>query len=200
MSIVSTAKKCLNRVRYVFGANNINTDGSGMSDCSAFTQWVYKQNGINIGRTTQAQYSHGTSVGKNELTPGDLIFFKDTYDSRYKDGVSHVGIYVGNGEFIHNSSGAGKVVISKLNSAYYTSHYLGAKHISDKDGDSLDDDNDSDDAKESVADKDLTFVGDLIVVIMTVLLIGLCVYFAMQAFGIKIPSLNPIKGVKDGIS
>lgn len=187
----------MGKCKYIFGANNINTDGSGIADCSSYTQWVFKQNGINIGRNTESQYSHGTSVPKNELKPGDLVFFKDTYDSRYKDGVSHVGIYIGNNQFIHNSSGKGEVTISDLNSAYYKSHYLGAKRVTTKDGDTVEDvESDSKSNKEDTQseDKDLRWWGDVIVLILTILLIVLALVFSFQAFGLKLPT---IKGVKN---
>lgn len=191
MGIVDTAKMCLGRVKYVFGANQINSDGSGVADCSSFTQWVFKQNGINIGRNTEAQLSHGTKVDKRALQPGDLVFFKDTYASNYKDGVSHVGIYIGNNEFIHNSSGAGKVVISKLNSAYYQSHYLTGKHITNDDNDNLDnnvdgdiqDDNNND--GKTNTDTDLKWYGDLIVLVLTILTVGGAVVFGFKAFNTK---------------
>lgn len=190
MAIVDTAKMCLGRVKYVFGANQINSDGSGVADCSSFTQWVFKQNGINIGRNTEAQLSHGTKVDKRSLQPGDLVFFKDTYASNYKDGVSHVGIYIGNNEFIHNSSGAGKVVISKLNSAYYQTHYLTGKRITSSDNDNLDNNVDVD---GEIGDKNnndsntntgtnLKWYGDLIVLILTILTVAGAVVFGFMAF------------------
>lgn len=186
MSITDTAKICLNKVKYVFGANQINNDGSGIADCSAYTQWVFKQNGINIGRNTQAQLNYGTNVDKSDLQPGDLVFFKDTYASNYKDGVSHVGIYLGNNNFIHCSSGAGKVVISKLNSAYYQSHYLTSKRINLNDGDKLDTDinqntNDND-TNEDNQNTQLKWYGDLIVLILTIITIAAALIFGFKAF------------------
>lgn len=93
-------------------------------DCSGFVQTVYAENGIPISRTADAQFEEGTYVSKDQLQPGDLVFF-----STYTWGASHVGIYIGNDEFIHASSGAGSVVITDLNSDYYTSTYLGAKRF-----------------------------------------------------------------------
>ena len=123
-SIVELASNFIGKVKYVFGANNI-TGGEG--DCSSFTQYVYNQHGVNIGRDTQSQWTSdlGTKVSKDDLKVGDLVFFKNTYQSNHTDGVSHVGIYSGGGEFIHlNSKGVTK---DSLNSDYWTSHYLGAK-------------------------------------------------------------------------
>lgn len=193
--IVKLAQSCVGRIKYKFGANQINSDGSGVADCSSFTQWVFKQNGINIGRNTEAQMGHGKRVEKTNIIPGDLIFFKDTYDSRYKDGVSHVGIYVGNNKFVHNSSGAGGVVTSDLNSAYYTSHYLVAKRVTDSDGDTLEDvlpDNE----KDSGQVKDLSMFGDVLVVVLATLLGVAAVVFFLLAFGFQPKKL--IGGINHG--
>lgn len=200
MGIVDTAKKCLGRVRYVFGAGQINPDGSGKSDCSYFTMWVYQQEGINIGRNTEAQLGKGTEVSRQALQPGDLVFFKDTYASNYKDGVSHVGISLGGTKFIHCSSGAGTVTVSDLTSAYYQSHYLRAKRIVDSDNDTADDgiadegigDGAADGEASSQPADDLTFVGDILLLIITLLVGGAGILFFLRAFDIKLPG---IKGV-----
>jgi Cell wall-associated hydrolases (invasion-associated proteins) len=195
LGIVDTASKCLGRVKYVFGASQINTDGSGIADCSAFTQWVFKQNGINIGRNTESQMSYGQKIQKNELTPGDLVFFADTYASGYKNGVSHVGIYVGNNEFIHCSSGAATVVKSKLNSAYYQSHYLCARRLDADDGDKLDinDENNNTNSNgdninhnDNKHDINLKWYGDLLVLILIILVLIGALVFSIKAFNIKL--------------
>ena len=127
--IVNTAKNLKNKgIKYSFGSTNIE---GGKGDCSSFTQYVYRKNGILIGRDTQAQYTSklGERVDKNNLTVGDLIFFKNTYNSNNTDGVSHVGIYTGNNNFIHLSSSGVKE--SSLNENYWENHYLGAKRFSD---------------------------------------------------------------------
>ena len=121
MSIVSDALALEGKVSYQFGATDI---AGGTGDCSAFTQYVFQQNGISIGRDTRAQLQEGVEVDKSELMPGDLVFFQGTY----REGVSHVGIYVGDGKMIHASSSKG-VVISDLSTSYYTHHYYGARRI-----------------------------------------------------------------------
>ena len=106
---------------YVWGG----TSPSGF-DCSGFCQYVYKQMGYSINRTADAQMSNGVSVSKSELQPGDLVFFYGTYNTY---GASHVGIYIGEGNFIHASSAATGVKISSLNTTYYINHYYGARRI-----------------------------------------------------------------------
>ena len=117
-AIVETAKTCLG-VRYTWGGESM----SGF-DCSGLVQYVFKQHGITVPRTCSSQYSAAVSIGKSDLMPGDLVFFQNTYQA----GLSHVGIYIGNGEFIHASSSNG-VMISKLSNSYWTEHYYGAGRI-----------------------------------------------------------------------
>jgi len=114
--IVGLAKQNLG-VPYKWGG----TTPSGF-DCSGFVYYVLNTLGIKASRTLTSMYKQGTEVSKSQLQPGDIVFFKNTY----KSGLSHVGIYVGGGQFIH-SPHSGKVVsYADLNSDYYTSHYYGA--------------------------------------------------------------------------
>jgi cell wall-associated NlpC family hydrolase len=102
---------------YVFGG----TTTAGF-DCSAYTQHVFAMLGISIPRTADAQYYAGhKTVGG--LRPGDLVFFQT-----YEPGPSHVGIYLGNGQFAHASSSHG-VMVSHLKDSYWASRYLGAKRL-----------------------------------------------------------------------
>ena len=117
--LVATAKQYLG-VKYVW---------AGMSpsgfDCSGFVGYVYKQHGYSLYRVAQDMYNYdGTWVAKDNLRAGDLVFFG--YSS---SNITHVGMYIGNGQFIHSSSGSGKVVITDLSSNYYTRMYIGAKRI-----------------------------------------------------------------------
>jgi cell wall-associated NlpC family hydrolase len=103
-------------VPYVFGG----TTASGF-DCSGFVQHVFAMLGIGLPRTADAQYDVGRpAVGGPR--PGDLVFF-DTYG-----GVSHVGIYLGHGKFVHASSSRG-VTVSRLSESYWASRYVGAKRL-----------------------------------------------------------------------
>lgn len=94
-------------------------------DCSALIQTAYKQWGILLPRTSVEQYKKGVVVPKAQMRPGDLVFFKNTY----KRGVSHVGIYLGDNQFVHASSGRKQVTVSSLNDAYYQNHWAGARRI-----------------------------------------------------------------------
>ena len=116
--IVNTAHQYLG-VPYVFGGNSPRT---GL-DCSAYVKLVYSQVGIELPRTADAQYTRGTPVSVTDLIPGDAVFFQT-----YAPGASHVGIYIGDGNFIHASSSRG-VTVSSLSAAYYSSHYLGARRM-----------------------------------------------------------------------
>ena len=81
---------------------------------------------LNLPRTSAGMYSSGTSVSKRNLKAGDLVFFNTS-----GKGVSHVGVYIGNGKFAHSSSSKG-VSIAKLNDPYYWgSKYIGAKRVAE---------------------------------------------------------------------
>lgn len=117
-SIVSVAQNYLG-VPYVWGG----TSPSGF-DCSGFTQYVFRQCGYSINRTAAAQYSNGSYVSYDSLQSGDLVFFANTYSA---SGITHVGIYIGGGQFIHAANGG--VKISSLSESYYSSRYYGARRI-----------------------------------------------------------------------
>jgi cell wall-associated NlpC family hydrolase len=115
--IIATAKQYIG-VNYVFGG----TTPSGF-DCSGYTQYVFAKNGINLPRVSRDQFQLGTSVSFSNLQAGDLVFF-----SFAKNGVvDHVGIYVGNGQFINAASSKG-VTIYTLGS-YWENVFVGAKHV-----------------------------------------------------------------------
>lgn len=117
-SIVSVAQNYMG-VPYVWGG----TSPSGF-DCSGFTQYVFRQCGYSINRTADAQYSNGSYVSYDNLQAGDLVFFANTYSA---SGITHVGIYIGGGQFIHAANGG--VKISSLSESYYSSRYYGARRI-----------------------------------------------------------------------
>ncbi len=94
-------------------------------DCSGFANYVCSQHGISLHRVAQDIYTNdGVAVAKADLQPGDLVFFGY---SAYC--VTHVGIYIGNGLMIHASTSSTGVIISEIDSRYYTSMYVGAKRV-----------------------------------------------------------------------
>jgi len=105
-------------VPYVFGG----TSPYGF-DCSGYVQYVFAQAGISLPRTADVQYECGYAVSTSELIPGDLVFF-----STYDYGASHVGIYLGDGNFINASSSQG-VSVASLYSSYWGSCYIGARRV-----------------------------------------------------------------------
>lgn len=116
--IVSSAKNLIG-IKYRYGG----TTKSGF-DCSGFIGYIYKNNGVNLPRTAAGMYSTGTSVKKANLAVGDLVFFNTS-----GKGVSHVGMYIGSGKFIHASTSKG-VRVDKLNDPYYWGNkYVGAKKV-----------------------------------------------------------------------
>lgn len=94
-------------------------------DCSGFVYYVLKQCGYTPYRTPADQYRQGYAVSKSELQPGDIVFFANTYSS----GLSHVGIYAGNGQFIHSPNSRSTVSYSSLSSGYWAEHYYGARRM-----------------------------------------------------------------------
>lgn len=115
-SLVSRALS-LQGIPYVFGG----TSRNGF-DCSGFTQYVFKASGVSLPRTSFAQFEAGSSVSKDQLQPGDLVFF-----NTYAAGASHVGIYVGGGRFVHASDNG--VTTTSLSESYYANRYRGARRV-----------------------------------------------------------------------
>tara|TARA_B100000405_G_scaffold201289_1_gene141206 strand:- start:443 stop:985 length:543 start_codon:yes stop_codon:yes gene_type:complete len=96
-------------------------------DCSAFVRATFRKTyGIELPRTSKQMYQLGDKVGKEKnLKPGDLVFFKNTYSG---NGISHVGIYLGRGEFAHASSSRG-VTITPMSNPYFVKRYAGSKRV-----------------------------------------------------------------------
>ena len=120
--VIAYAKTLLGKP-YVWGAQ-----GPYSFDCSGFTYYVFKNKaGIVLPRTSSAQSKYGTYVSKSNLKAGDLVFF-DTNGAN--DGnVSHVGMYIGNGQMIHASYGQKKIVIANFNDSYYQKAYVNARRV-----------------------------------------------------------------------
>ena len=114
--VLTEAKKHLGKP-YVYGSS-----GPHSFDCSGFTSYVYRQLGYNINRTAAAQFSNGVYVSKDQLKPGDLVMFGRGY-------INHVGIYIGNNQFIHAENARTGVVITSMDASYYASTYAGARRV-----------------------------------------------------------------------
>lgn len=113
-------------VPYVYGGSS-----SKGFDCSGFTMYIFGLFGYSLPHSASSQWnSIDTSVAKDDLQPGDLVFFNDPSISGGK-ACSHVGIYIGDGQFVHASSGSsGRYVrISSLSESYYSKYYKGAKRV-----------------------------------------------------------------------
>ncbi len=120
-SVVAYAKQFLG-TPYVWGGTNL-TKGV---DCSGFVYSVYKNFGITLNRSSYQMVNNGVPVERANLQAGDLVFF-NAYGS---GGISHVGIYIGNGDYIHSSSGATSgVIISNLNEDYSNKSYVTARRV-----------------------------------------------------------------------
>ena len=97
-------------------------------DCSGFTSYVYKQFGYSINRTCSGQLDNGTPVSINDLQPGDIVIFnKGNASTR----ATHVGLYIGNNQFVHASTPTKGVIINKMSDYYYTTGFVGARRIVD---------------------------------------------------------------------
>ena len=116
--VVAYAKKFLG-TKYTWGGN---TPSTGF-DCSGFVKYVLAEYGYSIPRTSATQYNALTHISKSNLKPGDLIFFGDSGK------VNHVGMYIGNNNFIHAENSKTGVCISSLSSSYYTAHYIGCGRV-----------------------------------------------------------------------
>ena len=115
--IVQTSMQYIG-VPYVFGG----TTPYGF-DCSGYVRYVFAQAGISLPRMADEQYYYGTPISTSDLRAGDLVFF-----STYTYGPSHVGIYLGDNNFINASSSRG-VVIDSLGNSYWSSTYIGARRV-----------------------------------------------------------------------
>lgn len=114
-NILATGQRFLG-VPYKFGAASGNTS---RFDCSSFTQYVFGQNGIHLPRSSRQQSTVGTYVPRNQLQPGDLVFFYSP--------IHHVAIYMGNGKLLHTYGKPG-VTITNL-SGWWSSHYTTARRV-----------------------------------------------------------------------
>ncbi|CAG7626635.1 C40 family peptidase [Paenibacillus allorhizosphaerae] len=119
--IISTGKQYMN-VRYLHGADAGRTDAF---DCSSFTQYVFKQNGIELPRSSRQQSKVGKVVKKSELQPGDLVFSDTDRDGT----INHVSIYMGNGKLLHTYKVGIGVTISDFKGSIWDETFVTARDV-----------------------------------------------------------------------
>ena len=93
-------------------------------DCSGFVRYVYEQHGVAMPRQVREQFRIGKTVDRDQLEPGDLVFF-----STVAPGASHVGIVIGGDQFVHAPSERGVVRVESLSQQYWASRFIGAKRV-----------------------------------------------------------------------
>ena len=118
-SLVKTAHDFIG-VPYLWGGSSVETG----FDCSGLTMTVYQLNGLNLPRHSRTQYDAGSSVNISELQKGDLVFFA----LQGKRKVSHVGIYIGDGKFIHAPSHGKKISIEHLSTPFFANGFVSGKN------------------------------------------------------------------------
>ncbi|QEM67436.1 NlpC/P60 family protein [Geobacter sp. FeAm09] len=105
-------------IPYRWGGENV-VDGM---DCSGFVRAVYNLCGLSIPRTSRDQFKAGDQVAKDDLRDGDLLFFGSSTDS-----ISHVGIYVGSGKFVHAPRRGEDIKVSAVDESYFERRFIGAR-------------------------------------------------------------------------
>ncbi|HEX7153908.1 MAG TPA: C40 family peptidase [Thermoanaerobaculia bacterium] len=117
--VVRHALSCVG-IRYRFAG-----EGERGFDCAGLVRRTFAFIGIRLPRTTTEQFRSGRGIDKCELKAGDLVFFENTY----RPGISHVGIYIGDGRFVHAASTPKRVRVDRLDSDYYVKRYAGARRV-----------------------------------------------------------------------
>jgi cell wall-associated NlpC family hydrolase len=117
--LLEFAAKLLGRP-YRFGA-----DSGGAYDCSGFVRRVFAEFGLDLPHSSREQFTLGHAVARDTLQAGDLVFFRSTRGG----GISHVGLYAGDGLFVHAARHAGRVRVDALSAPYYAARYAGARRL-----------------------------------------------------------------------
>lgn len=120
-SIISLAKSLTSKVTYKYGTRN---PSRYIFDCSSFVEYVFEKNGVSLPWGTKTLQNKGKAVSKSNLKKGDLVFFSTSGSS-----IDHVGIYIGNGQFIHNTPSKNGISINNLNSGYWSKEYERARRV-----------------------------------------------------------------------
>jgi lipoprotein Spr len=122
-AVINFAQSLIGKVKYKFGVNN---PSKLIFDCSSFTKYVFAKQGVNLKWGSRAQAKQGVAVSKSSLKKGDLLFFSVSTPGK----INHVGIYMGNGKFIHNTTGSVYgVTISNFNSSNYQKRFITARRV-----------------------------------------------------------------------
>ncbi|RED63179.1 C40 family peptidase [Cohnella lupini] len=122
--VISLAKSYKGRVTYDFGTRN---PSRLIFDCSSFTEFIFAKVGVDLKWGTKYQKKQGSAVSKSNLRKGDLVFF-DTIGTNNKV-INHVGIYMGSGQFIHDTPSVNGIAITSLSSGFYSTHYVSARRV-----------------------------------------------------------------------
>ncbi|MCU0848397.1 MAG: C40 family peptidase [Spirochaetes bacterium] len=120
-TIIDSAKKYMG-TRYNYGGT-----GANGFDCSGFVQRVFGENGITLPHSSEAQFGAVKKINLEEALPGDLVFFRI-----YRKRVSHVGIFMGDGKFIHSPSRGKRVSVADMNIPYWARRFAGAGRVLDQ--------------------------------------------------------------------
>jgi cell wall-associated NlpC family hydrolase len=118
--IVRTARSFIG-VPYLWGGDSADEG----FDCSGFTMAIYQYNGLMLPHSSREQSEMGAPISKGNLEKGDLVFFNTSHSGK----VSHVGVYIGSGQFIHAPGRGKKIGIGLLDSNYYSKHYAGGRSL-----------------------------------------------------------------------
>jgi cell wall-associated NlpC family hydrolase len=106
-------------VPYRYGGDH---PGEGF-DCSGLVYYTYASNGHAVPRTSRGQFGVAQKISLAQAAEGDLVFFRD------QDNLSHVGIYLGDGRFVHAPSSGGAVTVASMDTAYYQRHFVAAGRL-----------------------------------------------------------------------
>ncbi len=120
-SIISLAKSLSGKVTYDYGTRN---PSRYIFDCSSFVEYVFEKNGVSLPWGTKTLKNKGKAVSKSNLKKGDLVFFSTSGSS-----IDHVGIYIGGGQFIHNTPSKNGLSINSLNTGYWSKEYESARRV-----------------------------------------------------------------------
>ena len=116
-------------VQYVGSPYRWGGTSPGGFDCTGFVKWVYSQFGVDLPHNEAGQLASGPQVGADDLKPGDVLVFANTY----RAGLSHTGIYVGDGQFVHAMDESHGVIVSDLRNGYWAARLVGAARELDED-------------------------------------------------------------------